>query len=472
VEAPVERTFAGFGHARTISMKSTGLLIAAAVLAALTGILYWSDHHKAADTTATPVDAAPKILTLRDSDLSKIEIKKKGAEEVALAKNDAGKWQITGPAPLAADQDAVATMVSTLSSVNSERVVEDKASDLKQYGLTDPALEVDIALKDGKSQKLLLGDDTPAGNAVFAATTGDPRVFTIASYTKTSVDKSPNDLRDKRLLTADFDKISQVELTAKKQSIEFGRNKDAWQILKPRPLRADNFTVEDLVRRLKDAKMDLTAASDTDAKKLTAAFASGTPVASAKVTDAAGTQELQVRKEKDAYYAKSSAVAGIYKVANDLGTGLDKSLDDFRNKKLFDFGFDEPNKVELHDGSKAYFLAKGGQDWWSNGKKLDDTSVQAFIDKVRDLSATKFVDSGFSTPVIDLTVSSNDGKRTEKVLISKSGDNYIAERDNEPSLYQLDGKPVEELQKSAADVKPAPEPTPPATGKTAPATKK
>src|ERR1700730_177627 len=221
-------------------------------------------------------------------------------------------------------------MASTLSSLNSERVVEDKASHLKQYGLTDPALEVDIATKDGKSQKLLLGDDTPAGNAVFAATSGDPRIFTIASYARTSIDKGPGDLRDKRLLTADFDKISQVELDARKQSIEFGRNKEAWQILKPRPLRADNFTVEDLVRRLKDAKKDLSAAS-TDQKKAAAPFASATPVATAKVTDAAGTQELQVRKSKDDYYAKSSVVAGIYKVANDLGSGVDKNLDDFSN---------------------------------------------------------------------------------------------------------------------------------------------
>ncbi len=442
-------------------MKSTGLLIAAAVLAALTGVMYWSDHHKAADTTASTVDAAPKILTLKDSDLSKIEIKKNGAEEVALAKNDAGKWQITAPVALAADQDAITSMVSTLSSLNSQRVVEDKASDLKPYGLTEPALEVDIAAKDGKSQKLLLGDDTPAGNAVFAATAGDPRVFTIASYTKTSIDKGPSDLRDKRLLTADFDKISQVQLDAKKQSIEFGRNKDAWQILKPKPLRADNFTVEDLVRRLKDAKMDLSAATADDEKKAALAFASGTPVATAKVTDPAGTQELQIRKSKDDYYAKSTAVAGIYKVAADLGTGLDKSLDDFRNKKLFDFAFDEPNKVEMHDGSKTYLLTKGGPDWWSNGKKMDSSSVQAFIDKVRDLSASKFVDSGFTTPLLDLTVTSNDGKRIEKVLISKSGDNYVAQRENEPSLYQLDSKPVEELQKSAADVKPAPEPTPP-----------
>jgi Domain of unknown function (DUF4340) len=442
-------------------MKSTGLLIAAVVLAALTGALYWSDHHKPADTTATSVAASPKILAFKDGDVAKVEIQKKGAEKVALAKNDAGKWQMTAPKPLSTDQDAVTSMISTLSSLNSERVVEDKASDLKQYGLTDPALQIDIATRDGKTQKLLLGDDTPAGNAVFATVAGDPRVFTIASYTKTSIDKSPNDLRDRRLLTSDFDKISQVELTAKKQTIEFARSKDAWQIVKPRPLRADNFQVEDLVRKLKDAKMDLSA-SDTDDKKLTSVFASGTLVSIAKITDAAGTQQLEIRKRKDDYYARSSAVSGIYKVGGDLGSGLDKTVDDFRSKKLLDFGFDEPTKVEMHDGTKAYFLTKGGADWWSNGKKMDDMTTQTFIDKVRDISASKFVDSGFTTPMIDVTVTSSEGKRVEKVLISKSGDNYVAKRDNEPALYQLDSKAVEDLQKAAADVKLAPEATKPA----------
>ena len=239
---------------------------------------------------------------------------------------------------------------------------------------------------------------------------GDSRVFTVASYTKTSVDKSANDVRDKRLLTADFDKVSQIELIAKKEDIVLGRNKDAWQIVKPKPLRADNFQVEDLTRKLKDAKMDFSA-SDIDGKKAATAFASGTPIATAKVTDASGTQELQVRKNKADYYAKSSTVAGVYKVASDLGQGLDKSVDDFRNKKLFDFGFEEPNKVEMHDGAKSYFLTKGGQDWWSDGKKMDVISVQSFVDKVRDLSASKFVDSGFATPLLDVTVTSNDNKR-------------------------------------------------------------
>jgi hypothetical protein len=438
-------------------MKNSGLMIAAVVLAALSGVLYWSNRHPASENTAkASIDTPPKILTLKQEDISKVQIKKKGGEELDLAKGDAGKWQLTAPKQLGADQDAVSSLLSTVSSLNSERLVDDKPADLTQYGLAQPPLEIDITTKDAKPQKLLLGDDTPAGNAVFAKLDNDPRVFTIASYNKTSLDKSVNDLRDKRLLTLDFDKLSQLELVTKKQDIQFGRNKQEWQIVKPKPARADNFQVEEIVRKLRDAKMD-TSSADADAKKAAAAFASATQVATAKVTDPASTQELQIRKSKDDYYAKSTAVPGIYKVPSDVGQGLDKNVDDFRNKKLFDFGFEEPSKIELHDGAKAFFFTKGGQDWWSgDSKKLDSSTVQPLIDKIRELSASKFVDSGFTVPAVELSVASNDGKHVEKVVIAKSGDTYIAKRDNEPALYQLDSSSVTDLQKAAADVKPAP----------------
>jgi Domain of unknown function (DUF4340) len=438
-------------------MKNTGLLIAAVVLAALTGALYWSNRHPASENTAkASVDAAPKILSLNQEDISRIQIKKKGGEELDLGKVDGGKWQITAPKPLGADQEAVSNMLSTASSLNSDRLVDDKAADLAQYGLADPSLELDVTAKDNKVYKLLVGDATPAGNAVFAKLEGDPRIFTIASYNRTSLDKTANDLRDKRLLTLDFDKLSQVELITKKQDIEFGRNKQEWQIVKPRPLRADNFQVEEIVRKLRNARMD-TSSSDADAGKAATLFASATQVATAKVTDSAATQELQIRKSKDDYYAKSSAIPGVYKLPSDAGQGLDKDLDDFRNKKLFDFGFDEPGKVEIHGGAKAYFLTKGGQDWWSaDGKKVDAAGAQSLIDKIRELSASKFLDTGFTTPVMEVTVTSNDGKRVEKVLISRSADNYIAKRENEPALYQLDSSAVADLQKFAADLKPAP----------------
>ncbi len=85
--------------------------------------------------------------------------------------------------------------------------------------------------------------------------------------------------------------------------------------------------------------------------------------------------------------------------------------------------------------------------------------MSALVDRIRDLSASKFVDIGLTAPAMNLIVTSDGGKRVEKVLLSKSGDSYLAKRENEPALYELNASAVTELQKSAADLKPAPPPS-------------
>jgi hypothetical protein len=436
-------------------MRFRGLLIAVVLLLGLGVGLYFSNREKAAEAAKPPADAPPKILALTENDITKVALKKKGADETDLSKSNE-KWQITAPKPYAADQDAAHQLVTAAANVTADRVVEDKASNLSAYGLNSPNLEVDITGKGGKVSKLLIGDDTPTNSGSYAMLEGDPRVFTVASFVKTGLDKPLNDLRDKRLLTFDQDKVTHVELSAKKQDVEFARDKDHWQIVKPKPLRADGLQVDELMRKLKDAKMDL-ALSDDDAKKAAAAFASATPLATVKITDPSGIQQIEVRKSKDDYYAKSSIVPGVFKSTAELGMAVDKSPDDFRNKKLFDFGFNDPSKIQMHSSGKFFGFQKGGEDWFSNGKKMDSISVQSLLDKLRDLSAAKFIDSGsLGTPAIDITVVSMDGKTTEKLLIAKQGADYIAQRDNEPALYGLDAKTVNDLTQAASDVKPAP----------------
>jgi hypothetical protein len=115
--------------------------------------------------------------------------------------------------------------------------------------------------------------------------------------------------------------------------------------------------------------------------------------------------------------------------------------------------------VDLRDGAKTYSFRKSGETWSSNGKSMDATSVQSLIDKLRDLKATQVRDTGFTSSLIDITVTSDGGKRVEKVAISKTGDKFLAKREGEPSVYELESKAVEEIQRAAADVK---EPPPPA----------
>jgi len=437
-------------------MRIRGLLIAAIVLVVLAGIVYWSNKQKAKEESAPPKDTETKILSITQSDIAKIELKKKDGQDL-VAERPSGTWHITSPIPYNADQDAMSALIGSVSSLNADSVVEQKPSDLSPYGLAQSAETVIVTTRNGKTKTLLLGDDVPTGGGAYAKVEGDSKVYTIASFTRTAFDKGVNDLRDKRLLTFDQSNLTRVELVAKGQDIEFGKNNQGdWQILKPGPYRADGLQVEELVRKLKDSKMDL-AGSDEDRRKAASEFASAAPVATAKTTDGAGTQELQIRKTKSGdYYAKSSAVDGVWKATAELGEGVAKSLDDFRNKKLFEFGFDDPNKIDMHDGTRSYDFMRAGDKWFANGKELDSTSIESFIDKLRELSATQFVDKGFGTPMIDIAIVSKDNKRTEKALFSKQSDGYIAKREGETALYQLDAKSVQELEAAVAAVKPAP----------------
>jgi hypothetical protein len=72
---------------------------------------------------------------------------------------------------------------------------------------------------------------------------------------------------------------------------------------------------------------------------------------------------------------------------------------------------------------------------------------------LRDLSANKFIDSGFATPMLSVAVTSNSGKRVEKVEFAKSANGYIARRENEPALYELDAKSVNDILEASNNIK-------------------
>lgn len=441
-------------------MRATGLLIASLILAALLGLLYWSNHAKQTGEASpkTAPDAPPKILSLNQADVIRLTIRHRDQPPIDLSRSGSGAWQITAPKALSADPDAVSGVLSTASPLASDRLLEPKITDLAPYGLAHPELELGFTSKDNKTQTLLVGDQTPAGNAYYVALAGDPRLFTLAGYNKSSLDKSINDLRDKRLLTADFDKVSQVQLTGHKsgktETIVLAREKEAWQVLKPGPWRADSEQAEELIRTLREAKMDVAEAADDS--KAASLFASAKPFAAASVAGTSGKQDLEVRKAKDDYYARSSVLPGAYRIPTATATGLEKGLDDLRNKKLFDFGYQEPEKIEMHDGPKAYFFTRAGADWWGpDGKKLDGQGVESLIEKLRGLAAVRFPEAGFTALQLALTVISDGGKRTERVSIAKHGEAYLAKRIDEPALYELPASAVQDLQDAAAKVKPA-----------------
>jgi hypothetical protein len=434
-------------------MKPGGLFTAIGVLIVLGGLVWWSNKHPTAPA-ASKTPPAPKLISVDPMQIEGIRLAKTGSDPIELVKL-AGSWTISKPSPMPADSDAVNMLTGSLATLNADRLIDEHPASLNDFGLTNPADEIDVTVKGGKTTRLLIGSDTPAGTGTYAKLESDPKVYTLPTYVKTSFDKTVNDLRDKRLLTFNQDKLTSVAITSKGQTVEFGKNAQGeWQITKPKPMRADGLQVDDLIRKLKDAKMDLTSVS-LDPKAAAAQFASGEKIGTASTTDNLGTQTVEIHKSKSkdakdaGYYAKSSAVAGIYKVAGDVGDSLGKSGDDYRNKKLFDFGFNDPTKLELN--GVAY--QKSGDKWTAGATSYDAPTVQAVIDKLRDLSASKFSDKPTGTQTLTVAITSGDNHRNEKVTINKDGASWNAQRDGEPAVYVIEAKDVDDLQKAISGIK-------------------
>jgi hypothetical protein len=434
-------------------LKPGGLFTALGVLVVLGGAAWWFNKHPSTDAAASKTPASPKLISVDAKQIEGITIAKLGAEPVNIQRVG-DSWVIAKPSQMSADTDAVNMLAGSLASLNADRLIDEHPASLDTFGLTTPSEEVDVTLKGGKTTKLLLGADTPSSSGTYAKLDGDPKVYTVPSYTKSSFEKTVNDLRDKRLLTFNQDKLTSVATSGKGQSVEFGKNAQGdWQITKPKPMRADGLQVDDLIRKLKDAKMELTGAN-SEPKDAATQFAGGEKAGTASATDNTGTQTLEVHKGKDGgYYAKSSAVPGIYKLAGDAGDALGKTPDDYRNKKLFDFAFNDPVKIEIN--GTAY--QKNADKWTAGANAYEAGSVQNVIDKLRDLSAAKFIDKMNGTQSLTIAVTTSGDKHlNEKVTINKDGDMFDAQREGEPAaVYVIDSKAMDDLQKAVSGIKQA-----------------
>jgi hypothetical protein len=430
-------------------MPNRGLLVAAALLALLAGGIFWSNREEARKAGAPAADAPPKLLEIPEDQFVKIAIKRRDGSGAIVERQTAG-WKLVSPQALPVDGLAVQSLVSALALVTSERVIDEKPGDLMQYGFASPSLEIVISRKDGKQHKLLLGEDSPLGTSVYAQVAGDPRLYTLATATRGALDKVWQDLRDRRLLTFYDAKLRTVELN----TLAFTKNGDRWAMSRPQPWRADNFAVEDLVRKLAEAKMEIV--TEDEEQSFPAKFAGAAPYAIAKVTDDQGTQQLEVRKDKEgAFYARSSAVEGCFRLPAEAVETLGKKAEAFRDRKLFEFGFAEPARVEVRSGDSSWTFAKTGAEWKSGGKKIDPGSVQQIVDKLRELSATGFAAAGGGKPAAEYIVTPA-GKPAETVKITQAGEKLFATRPGDPTVYELDRKVVDELRQLAASAQALP----------------
>jgi hypothetical protein len=442
--------------------KLLNTLIALVLLAATWGAFIYYDKHKGSEKPAAETSNPTKIFSIDAQHIQSITFKPRDGEAFTCQR-EAGKWTITDPQHLKVDEGNFSGVLNSLTTATLDEVVDPHPTSLKDFGLDPPQFTLDITT-DAKPQSftLLLGDDTPTSGGVYAQASGNPQVFTLASYLKSSLEKKMFDVRDRRALTLEADQLRKIGVEYKGASWTLEKNPEGvWDLVLPPPVRADRFAVDGLVSQLRGLTMQTVAAED---KKKNGDYGFGSPELRLQLTGADGTQLIIVgKKEKDSerYFATNSALDPVFTLNSDFVTQFKKNQADLREKDLFSFSAFDVKRVEIDTPKGHWAFEKQANQWKETApkaKNLDTDKMETLLNHVRDLRADSFpkggnmADFGLAKPPYKFTIVSGEKNTTETVEAAKSGDHVYARRATDLLPSELSKTALDDLDKSLGEM--------------------
>ncbi|MDP2318459.1 MAG: DUF4340 domain-containing protein [Acidobacteriota bacterium] len=429
----------------------TSTLILIVVLAGLGGYIYFVDSKR----PAPGFDGGPakeKVYTLAVDAVDEVKLTYQG-ETSLLRKSEAG-WKMIEPVETDADPAEAASLGMALANLERVRVVEENATDLVKYNLATPPIAVEF--KAGSvTGSLALGDMNATGGEMYAMKNGDKTVFLVSSFQETSFNRTPFDLRDKKILKFDREKADAVTLVRDGRTMTLARDGSDWKVSGPVASRSDYSAIEGLLTRLASANMSKLV--DSEGKEL-AKYGLDKPVMTITVGAGSAKTILEVGKtENGDTYARDASRPLVFTVDTTLQGDFTKPFDDYRKKELFElraFYVDRLRAVlDAPGGPKTYELEKvkatdpAGTDSWKVTRvggashTADTAAMDDLLAKLVALRAESFVDArtrtGLGQPALVVSASFDEGK-FERVRFGRVGEESFAAREGEAVVAKVD----------------------------------
>jgi hypothetical protein len=438
------------------SFRSTLILLV--LLAGLVGYIYFVESKKA---TQPAEEAKAKVFSVTADKIVELSVKPPSGEATVLKKAD-GAWQIVQPVQASADESEVSGLTSNIASLEIQRVVEENAGDLKQYGLAEPRVDVGFKTAADKDfHHLLIGDKTATGGDLYARLQNAKKVFLISAFLDSTFNRSTFDLRDKTVLKIDRNKVDSVALASLDKSVQMAKSGEEWSLTKPIEARADYGTVEGLIGRLQTVQMkSLVTAEPKDLKE----YGLDKPEASATLGAGSARATLEIGKKSPdgTLYARDASRPMVFTVEASLLDDLKKSADDYRRKDVFECRPYNATRVEIARGSDAFVFektkgqGKDATEKWRQvspaARDVDAEKMDQFLTKLTNLRTQSWAaatdKTGLDKPVLTATARFDEGKKQEQVVFGKSGSDVFASRKGEPGAAKLDSVEFDDMMKA------------------------
>ena len=171
-----------------MSRKIAAIVAGTLVIALLAGALIFLKTNPGPDVSL-PSGSETGGISLVEEDSSTLQTAKikNPDDEYTIEKTGDNQWGIKALEGFPQESYRFSSTVVELSSISASEIIAEGSSDLGQFGLDEPSVQVELSFENGKSYSLSIGSDTPDGTGKYVAKTGESTVYMVASSLLSSV---------------------------------------------------------------------------------------------------------------------------------------------------------------------------------------------------------------------------------------------------------------------------------------------
>jgi hypothetical protein len=439
------------------------------VVAGLAAYIFLVEQKREPGTGEKPKE---KLFTLDKAKVKEITVARSAGETIRLVKSGPD-WRMAEPMAVAADGPAVESLLSSLEGLEVQDEAVASAAKLADYGLASPRIQLTVVAEGAKAPlRLFLGEKLVDGSGVYAKLPDAPRVFTIASFVESSLDKKAFDLRDRDFLKIKRDAVKTLAVVGPEGSYTLARDdKGEWAFKAPLATRAGRWAVDGLLGSIENLRMDSVAAEDAKDLKPFGLDKPARTVTMGLADGSSRTLEIGAATADKKYQVRQSGSAMVAVVPGALVDELAKGMANLRAKRLLDVATYDVESFEatLAGVKKTYVKTtakdKDGMETskWKrtapDAKDLETSKVEDALFKVSGVEATELIDApladaeyGLDAPAFQLLLRMGAGKGEALVTIGKKDPSAYARRSGDAAVLKLEGVKADDLIKAFKEI--------------------
>ena len=351
------------------------------------------------------------------------EEKKDPSEGVDLSQEGARKEALTSwglkDAPLALlEKSKIEALTTALAELESVKFIpaKDLEADLGIYGLTNP--EVTLTVKVNQNTTILsFGKKNDFVGARYVKIDGKEGLYLVNDALFDVANKNPADFRDKTPVSFSDDEVKSVLISSVQNKLRIEPTKDhGFRIVEPINVVAQNYSVFDLYRNLRNLQAELFIDSPTDLS----VYGLSTPQNIIEIQSTKDPLKITVGSKNDKEFFQINSNGPVYQAVGHPLAGLEATPDLYRESQQFKFDHYSASKLLIEkNGSPTVVIVKTDDSYKVNDKDSDTPFVRQFLRDISEIQAKSFLSLDDPVlnekPLMKVSITTENGQE-KKVL--------------------------------------------------------